>query len=128
MGIVKMLKVLLAVAMIFQQAPAASAPVVKEDPAVTALALKIYAQMRSGKVDEALLTPEMNKELAPSVLALEKPVLDQLGAPVKLVLEKSESTAAGTRWVYLATFAAAQLHVTIYVMKDGRVGGYALAL
>jgi hypothetical protein len=128
MGIVKMLSVLLALAMIFAQTPAQMASGVKEDPAVTALALKIYGQMRAGKVDEALLTPGMNKQLAPSVLAMQKPVLDQLGTPVKLALESSEATADGVRWVYLATFATAQLHVTIYVMKDGKVGGYALAL
>ncbi len=123
-----MLSVLLALAMIFAQTPAQMASGVKEDPAVTALALKIYGQMRAGKVDEALLTPGMNKQLAPSVLAMQKPVLDQLGTPVKLALESSEATADGVRWVYLATFATAQLHVTIYVMKDGKVGGYALAL
>ena len=121
-----MFSLLLALAMAFQQVPAA--PVVKEDPAVTALALKIYGQMRTGNVDEALLTPGMSKELAPPVLAMQKPVLDQLGQPVKLALEISEATPGGVRWVYLATFATAQLHVTIYVMKDGRVGGYALAL
>ena len=127
----KLLLCLLIVPQVLAQTPAA--PVVKadapkEDGAVTALALKIYGQMRAGKVDEALMTPEMNKALAPDVLTAQKPIFDQLGDPVKLVLESRAETSAGTKWVYVATFAMAQLHVTIFVMKDGRVGGYDLAL
>ncbi len=109
-------------------APVVKADALKEDPTVTALALKIYSQMRAGKVDEALVTPEMNTALSPDVLTAQKPIFDQLGDPVKLALESSSSTAAGTKWVYVATFATAQLHVTIFVLKDGRVGGYDLAL
>ena len=131
-----MLNLLLGISVMIVQAPAAqvpapaatTAPAAKEDPAVTALALKIYAQMRAGKVDASLLTDGMSKELSHEALAQQKPIFDQLGDPVKLALESGEQTAEGTRWVYLATFAMAQLHVTIYVMKDGRVGGYALAL
>ena len=105
--------------------PAAAAPV--ENLAVTALALKIYSQMRSGKVDEALLSPEMNKALTPETLAQQKPVFDQLGDPTKLTLEKSESIAQGMRYEYLAVFASAQLHVRIFIDKDGKVAGYFLA-
>jgi len=108
-------------------APAARVEAAKEDPAVTALALKIYGQMRSGKVDESLMTEPMNKALTPAVLAQTKPMFDQLGDPVKLTLESSVKSAAGTTWVYLAEFATAQLHVHIYVMADGKVGGYRLA-
>jgi len=99
-----------------------------EDPVVTALARKIYSQMRAGKVDEALLTPAMNQELSPEVLGQTKPVFEQLGDPVKLTLESGETGPDGSRWVYLAAFKAAQLHVHIFVTKDGKVGGYQLAL
>ena len=99
----------------------------KEDPAVTALALKIYGQMRAGKVDASLMTEEMNKGLSPAVLAQTKPMFDQLGDPLKLTLEDAVRTPTGTTWVYLAEFATAQLHVHIYVMTDGKVGGYRLA-
>jgi hypothetical protein len=109
-------------------APPAQVEVVKENPAITALALKIYGQMRAGKVDETLLTDMMNKELSPMTLALQKPIFDQLGNPVKLTLESSGKTPYGTRYVYLAVFATAQLHVNIYVMADGKVGGYELGL
>ncbi len=126
-----MLRVLVALmvglGMVAAQTPAPVAVAPKEDPAVTALALKIYGQMRTGKVDESLMTDEMNKGLSPAVLAQTKPIFDQLGDPVKLTLESSDRTADGTRWVYLAVFATAQLHVHILVMNDGKVGGYRLA-
>jgi hypothetical protein len=111
------------------QAPASPRPatVLREDPAVTALARKIYSQMRTGKVDEMLLTEEMNKALSPEVLAQTKPVFDQLGDPVKLTLESGERATEGIRWVYLAVFPTAQLHVKILVGADGKVGGYSLA-
>jgi hypothetical protein len=84
--------------------------------------------MRAGKVDESLLTDEMNKGLSPDVLAQTRPVFDQLGDPVKLTLESSRIDAQGTQWVYLAAFATAQLHVKIFVTPAGKVGGYDLSL
>ena len=101
---------------------------VKENPAITALVLKIYSQMRTGKVDETLLTDMMNSQLSPMVLALERPIFDQLGNPVKLTLESSGKTPYGTRWIYLVVFPTAQMHVSIYMMSDGKVGGYELSL
>ena len=124
---------IVAAGLMVPQAPAQSAAPVtkvdaaKEDPAVTALALKIYGQIRAGKIDEALMTDEMNKALSPAVLAQYKPIFDQLGDPSKLTLESSDKSAAGTQWVYLAVFATAQLHVKIFVATDGKVGGYVLA-
>lgn len=125
---------LVALALLPQQTPAptpsptAQVTASKEDPAITALALKIYSQMRAGKVHETLLTDTMNKELSPATLALTRPIFDQLGNPVELILESSEKTPYGNRWVYLAVFPTAQMHVNIYVMSDGKVGGYALSL
>ena len=109
------------------QVPAATvAATPAEDPAVNSLARKIYAQMRAGKVDEALLTPEMNAALTPAVLAQSKPMFDQLGDPTKLTLEGSTAGASNTTYVYLATFATAQFHVILSVNSAGRVSGYLL--
>ena len=108
-----------------QQPAAASAP--QEDPAITALALKIYAQMRSGKVDPALLSDEMNKAFSPQTLAETQPLFDQLGDPTKLTLQSRTATAQATTYLYLATFATAQFHVSIIVDAAGKVAGYALA-
>ena len=113
------------------QAPAPAtkaAETAREDPAVTALARKIYAQMRAGRVDSSLLTAQMNEALSPDVLAQTMPIFEQLGDPVKLELVGREVIGEGVRYVYLATFAAAQLHVKIVLMKDGKVGGYDLSL
>lgn len=104
--------------------PAVAPP--REDPAITALALKIYAQMRSGKVDDTLLTPEMNKALTPEVLAGSQPVFAQLGEPTRLTLQTVEPGPGGLQYTYLATFPTAQFHVRILVTPEGKVGGYLL--
>ncbi len=111
-----------------QTVPPPPPPAAREDPAVTVLARKIYSQMRAGKVDDALLTLEMQKTLTPDALAQTRPPMAQLGDPIRITLESSAPADRSTRWVYLAVFAAAQLHVTILVTKDGKVGGYTLAL
>ena len=98
------------------------------DAAVTALARRVYAQMRAGKVDTALLTPEMNKTLTPEALAQTRPVFEQLGDPTNLTLVKRETVRAGTQYDYLADFALAQLHVKILVTAEGKVGGYDVEL
>ena len=107
--------------------PARSAEAPKEDPAVTALALKIYSQMRTGKIDESLLSEQMNKALTPELLAQNKPIFDQLGDPTKLTLQTHKSTPQGNAYDYLADFAAAQLHIRIYIDATGKVAGYNVA-
>ncbi len=120
----------LALATQAQSPAAAPAPTTREapreDPDVTALVLKIYRQMRAGKVDPALLSDEMGKSFTPEALAQNKPMFDQLGDPTKLVLEKKDTIPQGTRWEYLATFPAAQFHVDILIDNTGKVAGYFL--
>lgn len=105
-------------------APTQATEAPREDPAVTALALKIYAQMRTGKVDPSLLSEQMNKSLTPEVLTKNKPAFDQLGDPGKLTLQSRNTTPQGTGYDYLANFAEAQLHVRIFIDNAGKVGGY----
>jgi hypothetical protein len=97
-----------------------------EDSAVTALALKIYAQMRTGKVDESLMTAEMSQTFTPTLLAQEKPIFDQLGDPTRIAFQASEAHTKGTLYTYQVTFAAAQFHVKIFIHKDGKFAGYGL--
>ena len=97
-----------------------------ENPAVTALALKIYGQMRTGRVDPTLMTPEMSQQFTPETLAEEKPLFDQLGDPVKITLESSVPHTRGILYTYLATFRTAQFHVQLFVHPDGRFAGYGL--
>ena len=61
----------------------------------------------------------MGKALSPEVLAQNQPMFDQLGDPTKLTLESSEVTAQGTKYVYLARFPTAQLHVSILIDAAG---------
>lgn len=106
--------------------PAQATQAAQEDPAVTALALKIYGQMRAGKIDESLLSEQMKKALTSEVIAKNKPVFDQLGDPTKLTLQSRKATPEGTAYDYLADFATAQVHVRIYIDVTGKVGGYYL--
>jgi 3-oxoacyl-ACP reductase-like protein len=110
-----------------QTSAPAAAPAPVEDPTVTALARKIYTQMRAGKIDGSLMTKQMNEGLTPAVLAEKKPIFDQLGEPTKLTLQQAEKLSQGTRYTYLAEFAAAQLHVKIFIDNEGKVAGYFLA-
>jgi len=104
----------------------APAPLPPENPAVTALALKLYAQARAGKLDPALITPEMAQALDPGTLAQEKPIFDQLGDPTRIVFETAEKHTKGTLYTYQVTFATAQLHVKIFIHPDGKFAGYGL--
>ena len=108
------------------QATTASAAAPAADPGVTAMALKIYAQMRAGKVDHDLLTPEMNTASTPEILAQTKPMFDTLGDPKELRLVSSEKLAKGTNYLYLAIFPTAQFHISIFITPEGKVGGYYL--
>ena len=90
------------------------------------MALKIYGQMRAGKVDAALLTPEMAAAATPDILAGMKPMFDTLGDPKQLKLESVEKLAKGTSYLYLAIFPAAQFHISLFITQDGKVGGYRL--
>ncbi len=106
-------------------ATAASVPA-PENPAVTTLARTIYAQMRLGKVDPALLTDQMNKALTPEAIARQKPVFDQLGDPAQLVFLSGSKIPQGTFYRYRATFPEAALEVQIFIDNNGKAGGYFL--
>ncbi len=110
------------------QNPAQTAAAVPEDKAVTALALKLYAQMRFGKMDPALLTPEMQAEFTPQTLADEKLIFDQLGVPVKIEYLSGERHTKGTLYEYRVVFQAAQLRVKLFVHKDGKFAGYGITM
>ena len=113
------------------QTPAPALPI-QEDPQVTALALKVYSQIRTGKVDEALLTPRMAAAFTPAALAHLQPIFDQLGDPTRLTVEKRDQKDDTTQtppvhylsYSYLAVFPTAQLHITITLSPEGKVAGY----
>ena len=96
----------------------------REDPAVSALALKLYGQARSGTVDRSVLTEEMSAQLTPEVLTQAKPLLDQLGDPKKIVFVSAERHTKGILYAYVVTFAAAEFRVKVFVHPDGKFAGY----
>jgi hypothetical protein len=108
------------------QQPAAPPPAQQENPAVTALALKLYAQARAGHLDSALITPEMAQALDPATLVQEKPIFDQLGNPTRIAFESAEKHTKGTLYTYQVTFPTAQFHVKIFIHPDGKFAGYGL--
>ncbi len=107
-------------------APAGAVAAPAADPAITAMALKIYAQMRTGKVDSDLLTPEMNAAATPEILAQTKPMFDTLGDPKELRFVSAEKLPKGINYLYLAVFPNAQFHIGILITPEGKVGGYYL--
>ena len=109
-----------------QDVPAASI-VHTEDAAVTALALKMYAQARTGKVDASLMTEEMGQTFSADAVAQAKPLLDQLGEPTRVTFKSGERHTKGILWEYIAVFPTAQFHVKIFINKDGKFAGYGVS-
>jgi len=107
--------------------PAKPSPAASAEDAVTALVLKIYRQMMAGKVDSALITPEMNAALTPDTIAQAQALFQQLGEPAKLTMKMHMPSADGTSYVYTGTFTTGDFQVLIEVNKAGQVSGYRLA-
>jgi D-alanyl-D-alanine carboxypeptidase len=107
-------------------AQAASAPPLPliDDPAVNALAKKMWDQLTSGKLDRSLLTAEMNAAMTPELLARVGPQFQPLGALESLKLSQKTVLDGGIRYVYLAKFASGEHKIEIFITADGKVGGY----
>ena len=105
---------------------AATAATGPSEAEVTALVLKVYRQMMSGKLDPALLSPQMNAALTPDVTAQAQALFNGLGEPQKLALKSQQPTAGGTAYVYSGTFTAGDFQVLIELNKTGQVSGYRL--
>jgi mannose-6-phosphate isomerase-like protein (cupin superfamily) len=103
-------------------APAANV----DDGGVTALVLRIYRQMMAGKVDVALLTPEMNAQLTPDVLGQAQMLFTAFGEPAKLTLKSKQPTANGTGYIFTGTLPTGDFQVMIEVNAGGQVAGYRL--
>ncbi len=106
--------------------PAASntASSAQDEAAIHALALKMWDQMSSGKVDRSLLTPQMNSALTPELLSSAAPQLQALGGLMNLHLLEKTATNGGTLYSYSAQFTTGTHRINIFVAADGKVGGY----
>jgi mannose-6-phosphate isomerase-like protein (cupin superfamily) len=105
----------------------AAAPAPTGDAAITALILKIYRQMMAGKVDPALLTPQLYATLTPEIVAQAQALFTTFGEPTKLTLKSRQTTPTGTGYVYTGTFPTGDFQVVIDITAAGKVSGYRLA-
>jgi mannose-6-phosphate isomerase-like protein (cupin superfamily) len=104
-----------------------SASPVADDATVTALILKIYRQLMTGKVDPSLLTPQLYATLTPDIVAQAQALFTTFGEPTKLTLKSRQPTPTGTGYVYTGTFPTGDFQVVIDITTAGRVSGYHLA-
>jgi len=105
-------------------APPAKANAAQDDPAVYALAMKMWDQMISGKMDRSLLSPEMNAAMTPELLASVAPQFQPLGKLESLTLLERTSIDGGSRYLYESHFSSGTHKIEIFITADGKVGGY----
>jgi D-alanyl-D-alanine carboxypeptidase len=101
-----------------------AAQTLQDDPAVHALAMKMWDQMSSAKPDRSLLSPQMNAAMTPELLTSAAPQLQALGTLDSLTLLEKTDVNGGTRYVYTAKFSSGMHRISIFVTADGKVGGY----
>jgi D-alanyl-D-alanine carboxypeptidase len=107
-------------------APAASTPPLPliDDPAVNALAKKLWDQITSNKLDRSLLNSEMNAAMTPELLARVGPQFQPLGTLQSLRLSKKTALNGGTNYLYVGNFTSGEHKIDIFMTADGKVGGY----
>ena len=106
--------------------PASPSASLKDDPTVHGLALKMWDQLSSGKLDRSLLSPEMNAAMTPQLLAAVGPQLQSVGKLESISLSEKAPMSKGTNYIYAARFSTGEHKIQIFVATDGKVGGYRL--
>jgi len=96
----------------------------QDDPAIHALAMKMFDQMSTNKPDRSLFTPEMNAAMTPELLTQVSPQLQALGKLESLSLVEKTATNGGTLYSYSAQFSSGTHKINIFIASDGKVGGY----
>ncbi len=96
----------------------------QDDPTIHDLAMKMWDQMSSGKVDRSLLSPQMDAALTPELLSSAAPQLQALGKLQNLSLVEKTSPTGGTLYSYSAQFSSGTHKINIFITADGKVGGY----
>ncbi len=87
-------------------------------------AKSLFEQFVTGKLDRSDFTPEMDKAMTPEVVKQVQPQFATLGSITGLSLESRQDSAAGTNYVYAASFSAGEHKIQIFLTHDGKVGGY----
>jgi D-alanyl-D-alanine carboxypeptidase len=109
-------------------AAAANRAVAGEDPAVTARAKAVFAQLASGTLDRTQFTTQMNAALTAEAVAGAKAQLSQLGTPSAWTYRGKKTAGALTTYAYRVSFGSG-VALTIYmsVGADGKIAGYLLS-
>jgi hypothetical protein len=104
--------------------PRQQANAAQDVPAVHALAMTLFQQMATDKLDRSLLTPQASTALTPALLTRIQPSLAALGKLEGLQFVAKTPSQDGTFYVYRANFRNGVQGIRLFVASDGKVGAY----
>lgn len=102
-----------------------SHPGVFEDPAVTALAKQVVAQLGEGRIDRSLLTPSFDVKLDESTVRTYATALQRLGNLEQALFNESTTVGSLTSEVYTLVFERGKLTLT-FSLGRGKIDALAL--
>jgi CubicO group peptidase (beta-lactamase class C family) len=106
---------------------AADAPAAGESAAVRARVREWIGRFQSGDIDRTQFTPQMDAAITPDAVTALRPQLTVLGQPQQLTFTGASTQPGGyTVYVYVATFAATKLRVTMTLTADRKIAGFFL--
>ncbi len=99
-----------------------------ENPAITALAKRIFGEFVSGSLDRSQLDDDMNRAMTPALIASAKAQFSQVGTPELWVYQGKRIKNGTTLYEYRVTFTSGvKLNVYIGIDAQGKVAGYLLS-
>jgi D-alanyl-D-alanine carboxypeptidase len=104
---------------------ALSHPGIFEDPAVTALAKQVVAQLSDDRIDRTLLTPSFDDRLSESSVHAYATMLQPLGALEQTLFNDSSTIGAVTSEVYTLVFEHGKLTLK-FRLRGGKIDDLAL--
>jgi D-alanyl-D-alanine carboxypeptidase len=102
-----------------------SHPGVFEDPAVTALAKQVVAQLSDGRIDRALLSPSFDTRLDDARVRAFSATLRPLGKLEQILFNESTTIGAVTSEVYTLVFEHGRLTLT-FSLQGGKIDALTL--
>jgi hypothetical protein len=93
------------------------------DPLIVTKAKEWFYRFQSGKLDRSQLNAEVNAELTPRSLAVERSRLAPLGKPNSFAFLGSEIVNGATGYDFALTFARAKVVESIAFDSSGKIAG-----
>jgi CubicO group peptidase (beta-lactamase class C family) len=90
-------------------------------------ALEIYRGLQQGRIDRALLAPNLNDYFTREAIAAYQASLAPLGEPLSLRQTHTEQRGGMTFRVFEITYPGRQLKLTTYTYPDGKLEQYLIA-